>query len=109
MDDREIGEARGQKVVVSCSSVEDAKKIEERLKIRGADLQVVKPKMRLPTVNCEKRACRRARQDETIWDFQQMEFINKDCMIYHVKGLGYIEKDSYGLFIGLKTIRDIFD
>ncbi|GBO99371.1 hypothetical protein EVAR_598_1 [Eumeta japonica] len=42
--------ARGQKVVLSCSSVEDAKKIEERLKIRGADLKVAKPEMRLPTV-----------------------------------------------------------
>ncbi|GBP97437.1 hypothetical protein EVAR_61143_1 [Eumeta japonica] len=37
-------------VVLSCSSVEDAKKIEERLKIRGADLKVAKPEMRLPTV-----------------------------------------------------------
>ncbi|GBO99853.1 hypothetical protein EVAR_90711_1 [Eumeta japonica] len=30
-------EGQGTKVVLSCSSVEDAKKIEERLKIRGAD------------------------------------------------------------------------
>ncbi|GBP72811.1 hypothetical protein EVAR_40312_1 [Eumeta japonica] len=57
VDAREMGvavdrmrKARGQKVVLSCSSVEDAKKIEERLKIRGADLKVAKPEMRLPTV-----------------------------------------------------------
>ncbi|GBP96902.1 hypothetical protein EVAR_84155_1 [Eumeta japonica] len=50
VDAREIGvavdrlrKARNQKVVVSCSSAEDAKKIEERLKMRGADLRVSKP------------------------------------------------------------------
>ncbi|GBP23615.1 hypothetical protein EVAR_80232_1 [Eumeta japonica] len=57
VDAREMGmavnrirKARGQKVVLSCSFVEDTKKIEERLKIRGADLKVAKPEMRLPTV-----------------------------------------------------------
>ncbi|GBP64371.1 hypothetical protein EVAR_14940_1 [Eumeta japonica] len=44
-----IRKARRQKIVLSCSSVEDAKKIEERLKIRGADLKVAKPEMRLLT------------------------------------------------------------
>ncbi|GBP90792.1 Retrovirus-related Pol polyprotein from type-1 retrotransposable element R1 [Eumeta japonica] len=57
VDAREMGvavdrlrKARNQKVVVSCSSAEDAKKIEERLKMRGADLRVSKPEKRLPTV-----------------------------------------------------------
>ncbi|GBP72932.1 hypothetical protein EVAR_41148_1 [Eumeta japonica] len=42
--------ANNQKVVVSCSSAEDAKKIEERLKMCGADLKVSEPEKRLPTV-----------------------------------------------------------
>ncbi|GBP24847.1 Putative 115 kDa protein in type-1 retrotransposable element R1DM [Eumeta japonica] len=57
IDAREMGvtvdrlrKTRNQKVVVSCSSAEDAKKIKERLKMRGADLRVSKPKKRLPTV-----------------------------------------------------------
>ncbi|GBP78581.1 hypothetical protein EVAR_57149_1 [Eumeta japonica] len=43
-------EGQGTKGGVELLSVEDAKKIEERLKIRGADLKVAKPEMRLPTV-----------------------------------------------------------
>ncbi|GBP85098.1 hypothetical protein EVAR_51217_1 [Eumeta japonica] len=47
---RPTQEGQEQKVVVSCSSADDAKKIEERLKMREADLKVSKPEKRLPTV-----------------------------------------------------------
>ncbi|GBP39700.1 hypothetical protein EVAR_25524_1 [Eumeta japonica] len=57
VDKREMGVAvdrlkktRNQKVVVSCSSSEDAEKIEERLKMRGADLTISKPEKRLATM-----------------------------------------------------------
>ncbi|GBP21021.1 hypothetical protein EVAR_11052_1 [Eumeta japonica] len=45
-----LRKAGNQKVVMSCSSAEDALKIEERLKIRGADLKVSKGEKKLPTV-----------------------------------------------------------
>ncbi|GBP08080.1 hypothetical protein EVAR_39397_1 [Eumeta japonica] len=57
VDAREMGvavdrlrKAGNQKVVMSRSSAEDALKIEERLKIRGADIKVTKGEKKLPTV-----------------------------------------------------------
>ncbi|GBP72624.1 hypothetical protein EVAR_83134_1 [Eumeta japonica] len=46
----QLKKAGNQKVVVSCSSAENAKKIEERLKIRVVDLKVAKPEKKLLTV-----------------------------------------------------------
>ncbi|GBP71823.1 hypothetical protein EVAR_88678_1 [Eumeta japonica] len=57
VDVREMGvavdrlrKARNQKVIVSYSTAEDARKIDERLKMRGAKLRVSKPDKKLPIV-----------------------------------------------------------
>ncbi|GBP40806.1 hypothetical protein EVAR_87067_1 [Eumeta japonica] len=36
----------------------------------------------------------------TIWDFQKIEFMDEACVPYPIKGLSYVEKDSYCLFLG---------
>ncbi|GBP47036.1 hypothetical protein EVAR_29638_1 [Eumeta japonica] len=45
-----LRKVRNQKILVSCSSAEDAKKIDERLKMARVDLKIPKPGKRLPTV-----------------------------------------------------------
>ncbi|GBP88446.1 hypothetical protein EVAR_99540_1 [Eumeta japonica] len=45
-----LRKARNQKVMISCPSVEDAKKIEDRLKMRRTDLKVSKLERKLPTM-----------------------------------------------------------
>ncbi|GBP71416.1 hypothetical protein EVAR_44784_1 [Eumeta japonica] len=45
---------------------------------------------------------------QTIWDFQEIEFMNEACVPYPIKG-SYVEKDRYSLFLGFEALRDIFD